>query len=155
MPGGPKLTRKQEQAVSALLSEATHERAAERVGISDATLRRWLLLPAFRAAYDRAREQILEGTITLLLRLNNSAAETLSRNLHCGKPGVEVRAAAAILDISLKALDYGRLAAELASLRRDVEEIKNGHLDHARTGGTFANGTVPGAAAAAGGGPLV
>jgi hypothetical protein len=148
MAGGPKLSRKQTEAIAALLASATHEKAAEQVGINDATLRRWMAQPAFQAAYDAARAQVLDGTITLLLRLNSLATVTLHRNLSCGKPGVEVRAALGILEMSLRALDYGRLAADLQQLRNEVEGLRNGRGDDAARGrpaaaAPFCNGAAP------------
>jgi hypothetical protein len=55
MSGPDKLTRRQEALILALLSEPTHAAAAAKARVSEATLRRWLHLPAFRAAYRWAR----------------------------------------------------------------------------------------------------
>ena len=48
---GEKLTRKQEQAVAALLEQPTVLRAATVAGVSERTLRLWLKDPGFKAAY--------------------------------------------------------------------------------------------------------
>jgi hypothetical protein len=47
---GEKLTRKQEQAIAAMLSEANVEQAAAKAGVSYATLRRRLSWPPAAAA---------------------------------------------------------------------------------------------------------
>ena len=52
---GEKLTRKQEQAVAALLEQPTVLRAATAAGVSERTLRLWLKDPGFKAAYPGSR----------------------------------------------------------------------------------------------------
>lgn len=52
---GEKLSRKQEAAVAALLTESTLCRAAERARVGEVTLWRWLKEPGFKAAYREAR----------------------------------------------------------------------------------------------------
>ena len=51
---GEKLTRKQDAAIGALLSQPTISAAAQSVGLGEATLRRWLKDPGFLAAYRSA-----------------------------------------------------------------------------------------------------
>ena len=52
---GEKLTRKQEQAVSFLLTAPTIGKAAALAGVSARTLRNWMKLPAFAEACRQAR----------------------------------------------------------------------------------------------------
>ena len=54
---GQKFSRKKEQAIAALLSHRTIEDAAKAVGISFATLKRWMKLPEFNAEYLQARRE--------------------------------------------------------------------------------------------------
>lgn len=56
---GEKLTPKQEEAIMALLSEATIGAAAAKVGVSEVTLGRWLKLSEFAAEYKAPRRQAL------------------------------------------------------------------------------------------------
>ena len=51
---GQKLTARQDALVAALLTAPTHADAAKKAGISEATLYRWLNLPAFQVAYRAA-----------------------------------------------------------------------------------------------------
>ena len=60
---GEKLTRKQEQAIAALLSEATVGTAAEKAGVGEVTLYRWLKLPDFLGAYREARREVVEKAV--------------------------------------------------------------------------------------------
>src|SRR4051794_3849812 len=95
---GEKLTRKQEQAIGHLLTEATVADAAALAGVGVATLRRWLALPAFRNAYRAARRQVVEQAVARLQRAAERAVGRLEANLNCGVPQAEIRAAQVILE---------------------------------------------------------
>jgi hypothetical protein len=120
---GEKLTRKQEQAVAALLTSRTVGQAARKVGISERTLRNWLADESFVRAFRAARKRILDHTIAQLQGASGRAVKTLIRNLSCGKPSAEIRAALGILDKGLVGAEIADLAAELeqikASLKKD------------------------------------
>jgi hypothetical protein len=123
MPGhGEKLGRKQEQAIAALLAEPTVEKAAATAGVPYRTLKSWLTRPDFLAAYRRARDAVVEEAVVVLQKLTTSAAVALGRNLTCGTPGVEVRAALAVFDTAFKAAELLDLVGRLEELeRRDRE----------------------------------
>jgi hypothetical protein len=132
MPGhGEKPEHVRELAIGALLEKPTQAEAAEAAGVSLSTLKNWLAEPEFRAALRAAARQLTEVRGGRLQHLGDKAVETLLRNLTCGKPAVENRAAVAILEHS------GR-AAEFADLAADVEDLKRrlGELEHARAGTT-------------------
>lgn len=115
---GSKLDRKKHAAIAALLTHPTIEKAALAVGISEKTLWRWLQMPDFAKAYHEARDQVLAQTLSLLHKATGGAVATLVRNLKCGTPSVEVRAAIGILDQTLKARDFLELEKRLV----DVED---------------------------------
>ncbi len=98
MSAGSKLTGKHEAAIAALLTEKTHALAAERAGISEATLQRWLRLPAFQSEYRRARVAILNGVKVRLLQTATAAVDTLSELLKSGDAHVRCRAALGVLE---------------------------------------------------------
>src|SRR5581483_6665955 len=114
------LTPKQERLLLALLSEPTHEAAAAKAGMSPATLRRTLQLPAFRQAYRVARRRLVEVAVGKLQQTTGEAVEALRQALTCDHPGTRVRAALGILDQSFKALDSMDLAADLEELREEI-----------------------------------
>jgi hypothetical protein len=60
---GQKLTRKQEQAISALLCAGTLQQAAAKAGISYSTLKRWLGDSSFSRAYRNARRELVDGAV--------------------------------------------------------------------------------------------
>src|SRR5262245_53970543 len=100
-----KLNRRQEALLVALLAEPTHQAAAARAQVSEATLRRWLRLPAFQAAYRRARRDLVEAALARLQQSAQKAVDTLERNLNCGHPGCEIRAALGILEKAVYAVE--------------------------------------------------
>ena len=87
---------KQERAILALLSEPTLGAVAKAASISDVTLWRWMKEPDFKARLRDARRAVVEGAIGRLQAAATEAVSTLQRNLSCGTPAVEVRAAATI-----------------------------------------------------------
>jgi transposase-like protein len=117
------LTPKQERAVHALLTEATIERAAAKVGVNESTLRRWRRdVPAFRAAELAARRQLVEAAQAVVQQLTTTAALALHRNLTCGRPAVEVRAAAVVFDLAGRAVEMQELLARVESLEQQLKE---------------------------------
>jgi hypothetical protein len=135
MPSGPKISRGQERAIAALLSEGTIENAAARAKISPRTLAYWLKLPAFAAAYRAARREVVEQAVAVLQKATIHAVAALVRNLRLGKPGVEVAAANSLLDKSLQAMESFDIVSRLEALEQQA----------AQKGATRAayNGTAP------------
>ena len=115
---GDKLSRKQEQAIAALLAEPTIPAAAKVVGVSESTLWRWLQQASFRARYRAARTHVVDAAIGTLQRATTKAVAALERNLECGQPSVEVSAARAILDGAMRALELFDLAERIDALER-------------------------------------
>jgi hypothetical protein len=118
---GEKLSRKQELAIAALLSSDTVGKAADAAGVAERTLRGWLQEPLFQDAYRAARRQVVEGTLTRLLALCGDAVDALKRNLTCGKPASEIRAALAVLEQTTKGLEATDLLAEIDALKRQLQ----------------------------------
>jgi hypothetical protein len=136
---GQKLTRKQEVLIGALLTEPTHAAAAAKAAVSEATVGRWLNLPAFRDAYRAARRAVVEAAIGRLQQATGKAVETLERNLTCEHHGSEIRAALGILDHAVNAvelLDVVERVDELERLMREVmdDEPQEPHPQAAGTG---------------------
>jgi hypothetical protein len=122
---GEKLSRKQDAAVAALLSCPTVKKAAERAGIHYRTLKGWLQLPGFQRAYRDAKRRVVEQGLTLLQRTATRAAATLKRNLTCGNPAVEVRAALGVLDQAQKGIEMDELVARIEALEAVLQKGKS------------------------------
>ncbi len=113
---GEKLTRKQDGAIAALLSAPTVAAAATAAGIGERTLRRWLRDSAFVAAYRDARRKVVEAAVARLQNVAYEAVDALQRNLTCGRPGDEIRAAATILERATRGVELIDLAERLDAL---------------------------------------
>ncbi len=122
MPGGAKLSRKEELAIAALLSEPSHDLAAAKVEVDPSTLTRWLQKPEFRNAYRQARAQVLEGVIATLLRHADAACACLAGNLTAPKPGDQIRAAVAVLDHVMRGAELLDLAVRLEAVEQALAQ---------------------------------
>jgi transposase-like protein len=129
MPGhGEQLSRKQEAAIAALLSEKTVAEAAAKAGVGEKTLRTWLKKPSFAKAFADARQVVLSQTVTQLLQATEEAVETLKDELDGEKGSDRIKAAIAILDRAVKGVEQLDLAGQIGELRREIEELKrHGH----------------------------
>jgi DNA-binding MurR/RpiR family transcriptional regulator len=118
---GSKRLRKEEAAITGLLTEPTIEAAAVKAGVSESTLVRWLQEPAFKAEYRAARRSVVESAVGRLQQAASQAVDALARNLSCGIPAVEVGAAKAVLDQAIKAVELIDLAERVESLEQASE----------------------------------
>jgi hypothetical protein len=92
---------KREQAIAALLVERTIGTAAERVGIGERTLSRWLADPDFRAEYQAASRRVLDGTIGRLRAASGEMLDVLVELTRTADSDSVRRAAARdVLDLS-------------------------------------------------------
>ncbi len=105
-----------EAAITALLTEPTFSGAAAKAGVGEATLRSWLRQPMFADEYRKARRAALEAVIGQMARASTRAVRCLERNLRCGVPAVEVKAAQALADLALRAAAQDELERRVAEL---------------------------------------
>lgn len=112
------LSPKQERALLALLAAPTFEAAAAAAKVDPKTLRTWLRQPEFKAAVHAARREILDRATSRLQAIAGKAVETLERNLDCGSPAVEIRAAAEVLDRAAGLGELSELADQLEELTK-------------------------------------
>ena len=113
----PDLSANQHRALQALLSTPTITEAAEKCGLTRKTLHAYLNDPAFSEAYHAERERLVEETISGLQKIGTKAVGVLHGALKDPDVNARIRAARAILDFTFK-------VAEIAELKREVEEIK-------------------------------
>jgi transposase len=115
---GLKLSRKQEDAISALLTQGTLAEAASLTGIGEATLRRWLQRDDFQAAYRRARREAVSQAVAHVQRVSGEAVETLRTIMNDDQKlsGARVTAARVILEMSIKAVELEDLEVRIAAL---------------------------------------
>lgn len=113
---GEKFGTKQHAAIVALLESQTLEEAAGKVGISPSTVARWMKRDDFQAAYRKARQEVFEIGLSRLQTLSVDAVQALKRNLTCGRPTAEIRAAGVILEHARHGVEILDVADRLAAL---------------------------------------
>ena len=121
---GSKFGRKIEAAAAALLTARSSEEAAQTVGISPATLRRWQKEPEFEAAYSAAKRAAFGQAIGRLHHFSSAAVSTLGKVMldAATPPATKVRAADSILALTAKAIELEEVEGRLAALERAAED---------------------------------
>ncbi len=109
-----------EKAVSSLLESATITEAAQKCGLNEKTLRRYLEDAEFQKEFRAARRSIFEQNIARLQSLHAGAVAALERNLNCENPSVEVRAAQIVIESNRK--DF-----ETLDILQRLEILENEH----------------------------
>lgn len=143
---GEQLSRKQDLAIAALITEPTILAAAAKVGVSERTVRLWLEQPNFLAAFKAQCKHILDVATASLSGATEGAVATLRRNLNCGKASDENRAAIGILEHMAKTTELLDLMKRIDELERrhaptlDPNTLRNGHSEHTATSGSTGQG---------------
>jgi hypothetical protein len=121
---GEKLTRKQELAVISLITEPTLRGAAEKVGIAESTLRRWMQLEDFQEQFKEAKRQTV-GHVTAKLRHGMTiAVDALFEMAENKKTPAVARASACrtLLEFGMKAHENEDLQVRLERLEEQYKE---------------------------------
>jgi len=115
---GEKLTRKQEQAIAALLTTPTLKTAAAKAGIGEETLRRWMRHPGFTQAYLDARQTVLEQATAQLSQATGEAVLTLREVMGDVETASSARvtAARAVLEYAYKAQEQDQIIHRITLL---------------------------------------
>ena len=126
---GEKLSRKREQAISALLVAPTVGDAAEVVGVGARTLHRWLKDPSFRADYLAARRAVVSHTTSALQQASSLAVHTLVDVMgdENAPSSSRVAAARAVVDLSYRGVELEDLSFRVDCLEGTVvssEQVK-------------------------------
>ena len=108
----------QRKALFSLLSGASYAAAGKAAKVSKPTIWRWLQDPAFQKAYREGRRLMVEKALSELQQATSDAVTALKRNLTAEKPSDQIRAAIAILDVSVKAIEWADIEDRLTELER-------------------------------------
>jgi hypothetical protein len=114
------LSRNQKKALTALITEPSITRAAQRVGITPKTIYRYLELPDFRDELSEAQRSILSQAHHSLLAGITEALDTL-RELHKSAESESVRRQAASDWIS-----HALRLAEFVDIERRLQALESG-----------------------------
>jgi transposase-like protein len=125
---GAKYSRKQEEAIAALLTQRNIDEAAKSIGIDPTTLLRWLKLPEFQTAYRDARRAAFSQSIARLQQGSTAAAATLLKiMLDQNTPAsTRVRAAECIMNHTMKAVELEDVEIRVTDLERAAQISKSG-----------------------------
>lgn len=122
------LPENQRKALAALLTSRTHKEAAEKCGLSESTIWRYLRDPPFAEHYRAARRVVVDQAVYTLQAEASDAAAVL-RDVSQDKqapPAARVAAARVIVGLAFKGLELGDLQERIVSLeeyiRRKAEE---------------------------------
>jgi len=132
------LNHRQSQAIIALMSEPSIERAALKAGINERTLRRWMDVPDFQCAYRAARRQTFNQAIGLVVKYATLAVSTLVQTMADKDASHHAKVAAATA-----ILKFGREGIELDDLAGRIEAIEsslNTNTPKGRMNGVTKNG---------------
>jgi hypothetical protein len=125
------LTPKQEETITALLTEPTVAKAAAKVGVTDRTIYRWLDEPGFSKAYHGARRQAFRHAVNLAVRIAPMAVNTFGKVMtdatapHASK----VAAANGALKFGRESIELDELVERIERLERSEDARKNGGAD--------------------------
>lgn len=116
-------TNNKEKVIDALLSTSSISEAAKQAGVGEATVYRYLRDETFKNEYRNARRDVVENTVGRLQGASAQAVETLTKNLDCGNPSAEIRAAQIILETSYKGIELIDLQMRVEILEAEQEKL--------------------------------
>jgi len=119
----PATTARQRRFLTALLAAPTASAAAQTVGISERTARRYLADPAFRRALQERQDALLSEATRAALRWMLAALDVLaSVAADEGAPAASrVAACRALLDCAIKLIETNTLSERIAELEERLE----------------------------------
>lgn len=117
---GTAAERKNERIIAALISTPTVKAASEACGVSTRQIYKRLEEPEFRAAYDKARHDLLDKSTAALQGHLSAAVETMGEIVNDPKaaPQTRLNAAEAIVRNTLKLTEQGDILARLDALEK-------------------------------------
>ena len=118
------LPESQRRALAALLTSRTHKEAAEKCGLSESTICRYLRDPAFAEHYRAARRVVVDQAVHTLQAEASDAAAVL-RDVAQDKqapPAARVAAARVIIGLAFKGLELGDLQERIVSLEEYIRQ---------------------------------
>lgn len=121
---GDCLNRLQERAIEALLTTPSVLAAAQRLEVHPNTLRRWLRLPQFRAAYQQTSQQLLSNTINLMQSSTHAAIAALRQELLNENVTTRMQAAGMILSYTVKSTELLNLTERVSQLEAALKGRK-------------------------------
>lgn len=118
-----KMERKKEKAIACLITQPTITAAAQEARISHSTIFRWLNDPEFKAAYRKAKKEIVGHALTQVQKSVTRAVDTLLDVMGNGEvESAKVSAAKTILELAIRAVEIEDLESRLEVLEVQLSE---------------------------------
>jgi transposase-like protein len=111
-------------AALALASGCTVAAAAEKAGVSERTLFRWLRKPAFKRKVSEIRNGFLDKAVGMLAKCMSSAAGVMAALTKSTNEATRLKAARSILELGLKIRDAAEFAERLDALEQQLAKRK-------------------------------
>jgi hypothetical protein len=110
-------------AALALSTGATNEEAASLAGVGRKTLYRWRRHPKFQNRVQRYRDELVTASLGKLSAKLAKATDTLASLLDDDSPPVRLRAACALLDMTLKLRHDTEISTRLSAAESALERM--------------------------------
>jgi len=117
--GKNELTARHDRLILAMLERPTLAEAAQAAGVSEKTARRWRTMPAFQAAYRKARGEAFSQAVGRLAAMCGQAAAVLGDVMADNDAPHHARVSAAVA-----VLRYARDGVELDDLAQRIEQLE-------------------------------
>jgi hypothetical protein len=120
------LSKNQERALAALISQPTIPLAAVQAKVGERTLFRWLNDDGdFKAEYLRLRRKVVNNAVFQIQKASNNAVNCLISVLNDSEAPASARVSAArmILEMSFEALKFNELEGRIAKLEDHLQEL--------------------------------
>ena len=104
----------------ALASGKSSVRVAEEFGISPKTVQRQLAKPEFRLLVSRLRDELISTALGRMASNMSEAVDALASQLKKEQPGIQIRAARAILTLGLRLRESVDLSDRIQTLESDM-----------------------------------
>ena len=117
---GAKFPRKKEEAIAALLTRPSVEEAARTIEVEPKTLRRWMRVPEFQAAYLQARREAVTQALARMQQGSGAAASVMFKLMVDANapPAGRLRAAECVFDRAIKGVELEDIEARVAALEQ-------------------------------------
>ena len=112
-----------EKAIQALLAHSTVRAAAQELQLNERTLYRWLRQPAFLAAYNIAKKELMQSATNRLQKAALNAVEVLVgiANTATATESARVTAAAKVIELAIK-------TSTLEDIESRISELENNNV---------------------------
>jgi hypothetical protein len=120
---GSQYEQKKGAAISALLTQRSIEDAARSIDVGPSTLRRWMRMPDFDAAYRQARREVMAQSIARLQQNSGAATTTMLKLMidPASPPACRLNASRRVIEIGLRGIEVEDMQARVSALERKAD----------------------------------